>query len=181
MAARFGVWAARLCTTMRLSTTDMYAFQALAYLAMDGHGAWVPGEAISAATGVAQPYLARVLATLVGSGIVKSKKGAGGGYALARAAVDINLRDVLRAVDGPVAPLACVSLKWRVRCPEEWRCHARSAIWEKVRDGILEVLSAVSVEDLAVDFRRGVRYQACLERLLSPRAGSPSATPPEAP
>lgn len=162
---------------MRLSTTDIYALQALAHLAVEGDGDWIPGEAMSVAIGVPQPYLARVLATLGASGIVRSKKGVGGGYALARAAVDISLRDVLRAVDGPVAPLACVSLNWRVACPEEGRCHARDAIWLRVRDAILEVLATVNVADLAVDFGRGIRYHECLERLLSPRAGTTSMTP----
>lgn len=154
---------------MRLSATDIYAFQALGFLGTQPRGRWVSSEGISGATGVARPYLLRVLAVLHGRGLVASKKGAGGGYALARPAGEISLRDVLRAVDGPVAPLACVSLNWRVPCREEARCHARGAVWERVRDRLLEVLADVSVEDLATDFRHGVLYDACLDHLLSPR------------
>ena len=84
---------------------------------------------ISEATSVHRPYLVRILATLSSNEIITSKKGTGGGYALAKPAKDINLRDVMRAIDGPVAPLSCVSLKWGKDCPEQDRCHARSHIW----------------------------------------------------
>jgi len=165
---------------MRLSATDIYAFQALGYLATRPAGRWSASETISQATGVARPYLLRVLGMLGNRGIVHSKKGSGGGYALARPAQDISLRDVMRAVDGPVAPLACVSLNWRVSCPDEDRCHVRGSVWEKVRDRLLEALADVTVEDLAVDARQGVSYDECLGHLLSPRAGPP-LTPAEAP
>lgn len=165
---------------MRLSATDIYAFQALGFLATRPQGEWVPSNAISEATGVARPYLLHVLATLTNRGIVTSKKGAGGGYGLARPASDITLGDVMRAVDGPVSPLACVSLNWRVACAEQARCHVRGGVWERVRDRLLEVLAEVSVEDLAEDFRRGVGYDACLDHLLGPRTGRASTAAPEA-
>ncbi|UCH25133.1 MAG: Rrf2 family transcriptional regulator [Trueperaceae bacterium] len=155
---------------MRLSATDIYAFQALGYLGTQPRERWVASEDISEATGVARPYLVRILATLTNNQIVVSKKGSGGGYALSRDARDINLRDVMRAIDGPVAPLSCVSLKWHASCSEESRCHVRSAVWERVRDALLEVLAAVTIEDLASDFRQGVNYRLCLEHLLRPSA-----------
>lgn len=153
---------------MRLSATDVYAFQALGYLATQPSGQWRGSDAISEATGVARPYLVRVLATLVGSGIVHSKKGAGGGYALSRPAAEIDLRHVMRAIDGPVAPLSCVSLNWHEDCVVEDRCHARGTIWARVRDAVLDALSAVSVADLGRDFEQGINYRPCLDHLLRP-------------
>ena len=153
---------------MRLSATDIYAFQALGFLGTQPPGRWVGSDEISEATGVVRPYLMRVLAQLSSKNIVTSKKGTGGGYALAREAALINLRDVVRAIDGPVAPLSCVSLNWHVDCPEEGRCHARSAVWERVRDAMLAALSEVSVADLATDFEQGVSYGLCLSHLLRP-------------
>jgi len=154
---------------MRLSATDIYAFQALGYLGTHPLGRWVGSDAISAATGVTRPYLVRILATLTASGLVVSKKGAGGGYALADAPANLNLRDVMRAIDGPVAPLSCVSLNWHEDCPEQERCRARERVWMRVRDAMLEVLAGMSVADLAEDFRQGVTYAPCLGHLLSPR------------
>ncbi len=155
---------------MRLSTTDIYAFQALAFLGTQALEKWVGSDEISEATGIARPYLVRILATLSNNDIIASKKGTGGGYALAKEASKLNLRDVMRAIDGPVAPLSCVSLKWGEACIEETRCHARSTIWLKVRDAMLAVLAQVSVADLAQDFQQGVSYAHCLEHLLSPNA-----------
>lgn len=155
---------------MRLSTTDIYAFQALGFLGTHPPGRWVGSDEISRATGIARPYLMRVLAQLSSRGVVSSKKGTGGGYALADRAERINLRDVMRAIDGPVAPLSCISLNWHVPCPEEGRCHARTAVWQRVRDALLEALSEVSVADLAADFAQGVTYEPCLSHLLKPNA-----------
>lgn len=151
---------------MRLSTTDIYALQALGYLGTQPEHQWVGSETISEATGIARPYLVRILATLTQRDIVVSKKGLGGGYALARSAKHINLRDVMRAINGPVAPLSCVSLRWYKPCPVEARCHARSAVWQRVRDAMLAALAEMTVEDLAIDFAQGISYHECLEHLL---------------
>lgn len=153
---------------MRLSTTDIYALKALGYLGMQPISRYVGSEEISQATGVRRTYLVRILAALVSHGLVVSKKGAGGGYTLPRDPAEINLRDVLRAVDGPIAPLSCVSLNWPKACILEPRCHARNRVWLKVRDAVLEALGQVSVADLAEDFRQDIRYGECLEHLLHP-------------
>jgi Rrf2 family protein len=160
---------------MRLSATDIYAFQALGFLGTQERDRWVASDDISEATGVARPYLVRILATLSGRGIVSSKKGTGGGYALAHPAEEINLKDVVRAIDGPVAPLSCVSLNWHKDCPEQERCHVRDSVWTRVRDAMLAALGTVTVEDLAIDFRQGVGYEHCLDHLLSPNAPAPDS------
>ncbi len=155
---------------MRLSTTDVYAFQALGFLGTQPRDRWVGSDDISRATGIARPYLVRILATLSNSNIILSKKGTGGGYALSRDPREITLRDVMRAIDGPVAPLSCVSLNWHSQCVEEERCHARANVWLRVRDALLEILADVTVEDLATDFQLGVTYRECLNHLLRPNA-----------
>lgn len=153
---------------MRLSTTDIYAFQSLGFLGTQPPGRWVGSDGISEATGIARPYLVRILATLTHTGIISSKKGTGGGYALSRKATDITLRDVMRAIDGPVAPLSCVSLNWPKPCEVEDRCHARGRVWRKVRDALLAALAEVTVADLAEDFEQDINYRLCLDHLLSP-------------
>jgi Rrf2 family cysteine metabolism transcriptional repressor len=155
---------------MRLSTTDIYAFQALGYLGTQPLDRWVGSDEISEATGIARPYLVRILAVLTHKKIIVSKKGTGGGYALIAEASSINLRDVMRAIDGPVAPLSCVSLNWGESCLVEDRCNARLGIWLKIRDAMLEILAQVSVADLAQDFEQGITYELCLGHLLSPNA-----------
>ncbi|MDZ7704104.1 MAG: Rrf2 family transcriptional regulator [Trueperaceae bacterium] len=153
---------------MRLSTTDIYTFQALGYLGTKSTDTWTSSDEISRATKVGRPYLVRILAQLSAKGVVTSKKGTGGGYALVREAYEITLKEVMRAIDGPVAPLSCVSLNWHKSCVEEDRCHARTSVWQRVRDAMLEVLADVTVADLARDFEQGVNYQPCLDHLLRP-------------
>ena len=153
---------------MRLSATDVYAFQALGYLGSQPRERLVGSDEISEATGVARPYLVRILATLSTTGIVTSKKGTGGGYTLARPAGEITLRDVMRAIDGPVAPLSCISLHWHQPCRVEDRCHARNHVWRRVRDALLAALAEVTVADLATDFEQQISYRLCLDHLLSP-------------
>jgi Rrf2 family transcriptional regulator, cysteine metabolism repressor len=153
---------------MRLSNTDVYAFKALAHLGTLTPGTWAHGDEIAQATNVPKPYLVRLLAALSGQGIVTGRKGAGGGYALARPAAEIPLTDVMRAMDGPVAALSCVSRNWHKDCPEEARCHARSRVWLRIRDAILGVLEDTSVADLVEDAQRGVDYANCLDHLLRP-------------
>lgn len=153
---------------MRLSNTDIYALKALGYLGTQPAGTYVGSEDLSEATGVRRTYLVRILAALANHGLIASKKGVGGGYALPQRPEEINLRDVIRAVEGPIAPLSCVSLNWPKSCTEERRCHARSRVWMRVRDAMLEVLSQATVADLADDFRQGVDYTLCLEHLLHP-------------
>ncbi len=153
---------------MRLSITDVHAFRALGYLGTRPLDDLTGSDEISEATGVARPYLVRVLATLVASGIVRSRKGVNGGYALARPAEEINLREVMRAIDGPIAPLSCVSLNWFNPCPEADRCHARTAVYQRLRDVMLDALSQITVAELAVDVAAGVDYRQCALHVLSP-------------
>lgn len=176
---------------MRLSATDVYAFQALGYLGLQ-HGLppvtdpsttespsgqagiqaarWISSDEISEATGIHRPYLVRILAALTAKGVVKSKKGIGGGYVLARKPQLISLCEVVRAIDGPVAPLSCISLNWHEECVEQERCHARNTIYTRMRDAMLAVLQEFSVHDLVIDARQGVSYGHCLGHLLKPNA-----------
>lgn len=155
---------------MRLSSTDIYAFQALGYLGLQDPTRWVSSDEISEKTRVARPYLVRILAMLSGKGVVKSKKGIGGGYALARKPQLISLCEVVRAVDGPVAPLSCISLNWHEDCVEQERCHARNTVYQRMRDAMLGVLQEFSVADLVMDAKQEVDYGHCLNHLLRPNA-----------
>jgi len=154
---------------MRLSTTDIYAFHALGYLATQPSQRWASSDTISRATGIARPYLLQVLAALVNAEVVASKKGTGGGYALTRPPQQIDLQTVVRAIDGPIAPLSCVSLNWYHPCPEEPRCHARTTVYQRLRDAMLATLADMTVADLARDTAAGVDYRHCAEHLLTPR------------
>ena len=88
---------------MRVSTRGDYASRALLSLAL--HGAETPTSVrdIAVRTALPQPYLEQILLALKGAGLVRSKRGVGGGYVLARPPEEISLAQIVSAVDGPIA------------------------------------------------------------------------------
>lgn len=153
---------------MRLSTTDIYVLKALGYLGAQDRERFVGSEEISKGVGVNRTYLVRLLAALSGHGLVESKKGVGGGYRLPRPPQDIGLLEVMRAVDGPIAPLSCVSLNWPKACECQNQCNVRNKVWLQIRNAVIAVLSQATVADLATDFGNGLDYGLCLDHLLHP-------------
>ena len=88
---------------MRVSTRGDYASRALLSLALNsGDGVPTSVRDIADRTGLPQPYLEQILLALKGAGIVRSKRGVGGGYVLARPASEITLAEIVSAVDGPI-------------------------------------------------------------------------------
>ena len=88
---------------MRVSTRGDYASRALLSLALHSDSAPTSVREIAERTALPQPYLEQILLALKGAGLVRSKRGVGGGYVLARAPSDIKLSDIVRAVDGPIS------------------------------------------------------------------------------
>lgn len=89
---------------MRVSTRGDYACRALLSLALhsDETGPTSVRD-IAERTGLPQPYLEQILLALKGAGLVRSKRGVGGGYVLARSPEDIRLSEIVSAVDGPIS------------------------------------------------------------------------------
>ncbi len=91
---------------MRVSTRGDYACRALLSLSLHNQTAAAihPTSVrdIADRTGLPQPYLEQILLALKGAGLVRSKRGVGGGYVLARSPEDIRLSDIVSAVDGPI-------------------------------------------------------------------------------
>jgi Rrf2 family iron-sulfur cluster assembly transcriptional regulator len=90
---------------MKVSTRGDYAARALLSLALHGSERPTSVKEIAERTGLPQPYLEQILLAVKGAGLVRSKRGVGGGYVLARAPEDISLADILAAVDGPLTAL----------------------------------------------------------------------------
>ncbi|MCY3617129.1 MAG: Rrf2 family transcriptional regulator [Acidimicrobiaceae bacterium] len=88
---------------MRVSTRGDYASRALLSLALHSDSAPTSVREIAERTALPQPYLEQILLALKGAGLVRSKRGVGGGYVLARDPSDIKLSDIVRAVDGPIS------------------------------------------------------------------------------
>jgi len=89
---------------MRVSTRGDYACRALLSLALHADEAGPTSvRDIAERTALPQPYLEQILLALKGAGLVRSKRGVGGGYVLARSPSDIRLSEIVSAVDGPIS------------------------------------------------------------------------------
>jgi Rrf2 family iron-sulfur cluster assembly transcriptional regulator len=90
---------------VKVSTRGDYAARALLSLALHASDRPTSVKEIAERTNLPQPYLEQILLLLKGAGLVGSKRGVGGGYVLARPPAQINLADILAAVDGPLTTL----------------------------------------------------------------------------
>lgn len=106
-------------------------------------------QTISSAQNIPKRFLEQILNELKAAGILESKRGIAGGYRLGRPPEQITLAEVIRLIEGPLAPVGCVSEKFyeRCSCPSEEKCGIRS-IMKEVRDAIVKVLEGVTVAQL---------------------------------
>jgi len=127
-----------------------YALRALCTLAMHPERVQ-PARSLSAAAHIPEKFLENILVELRNAGFVQSRRGLQGGHSLARPAGDIMLGDVIRAIDGPIAPLRCASLsayKPCDDCPDPQRCALRELMGD-VRSAMSGVLDQRSLLSLA--------------------------------
>lgn len=130
---------------MRVSAKADYAVRAAAELAAASGRRPLKRDEISAAQGIPSKFLETIMLELKHAGIVKSTRGAGGGYSLARPAADISVADVIRAVDGPMATVRGE----RVEVVEyEGAARALRDVWVAVRASLRRVLETTSLQDL---------------------------------
>lgn len=101
-----------------ISQKAKYAFKALFQLAAQPPGASMQIEEIARGAAVPRRFLEHILLDLKSRGMVASRRGRAGGYLLVRPATETTIGDVLRAIDGPIAPLPCISRTAYRRCED---------------------------------------------------------------
>ncbi|HOA35036.1 MAG TPA: Rrf2 family transcriptional regulator [Bacillota bacterium] len=135
---------------MKLSARVEYGVRAMAVLALhDGLGPLSLKE-IAKSEKISYQFLEQIFPDLRKAGLVGSVRGARGGYYLARPPEQINIGDIVRAVEGPIAPVDCLADDNAGRepcCHRGEACRTRH-VWEKLRDRINEVLDSVYLNDL---------------------------------
>lgn len=134
---------------MRVSSKGDYACRALLSLALhlDEPGPTSVRD-IAERTGLPQPYLEQILLALKGAGLVKSKRGVGGGYVLARPPAEISLAQIVSAVDGPIQAGDFGEPHTDGACDHEGQC-VLLAIWADVGATMRAMLQDYSLADLA--------------------------------
>jgi Rrf2 family cysteine metabolism transcriptional repressor len=132
---------------MRLSTKGEYASRAMLELSRRYADGPVHSREISKAQEIPQGFLEQILLLLKRAGYLKSRKGRSGGYVLAKPPEAINVAEVIRVMDGPLAPIDCVSVMAHEPCPMENTCGLRW-LWKEVRDSVAGILERTTFADL---------------------------------
>src|SRR5512134_1644783 len=138
---------------MRLSKRGEYGLRAMITLAetsqLDGSPAMMQIKEISQREQISPKFLEQILLTLKNAGLLHSKMGIGGGYYLARPGREITLGQIFRVLDGPVAPIKCVSqMAYEpCGCPDEQTCGLRLVMGD-VRNAIADILDNTSLADV---------------------------------
>ena len=141
---------------VKVSTRGDYASRALLSLAMhlgeEGEGPTSVRD-IAERTGLPQPYLEQILLALKGAGLVRSKRGVGGGYVLARDPREIPLSAIVSAVDGPIVAGDFGEPHTNGACDHEGQC-VLLAVWADVGEHMRRYLEALTLADI-VTMARG--------------------------
>jgi Rrf2 family iron-sulfur cluster assembly transcriptional regulator len=133
---------------VKVSTRGDYAARALLSLALHGSDTPTSVKEIAERTNLPQPYLEQILLAVKGAGLVRSKRGVGGGYVLARPPEEISLAQILAAVDGPLTSL-----------PDEHdHCEGHCVlqeVWIELSEETSKVLDRFTLADLVTRTRTG--------------------------
>ncbi len=140
---------------MKLSLRGEYALRALVVLGLNYDQRVLRIQTISEQQNIPKRFLEQILNDLKSAGVVESRRGVAGGYRLSKPPEQISLALVIRHIEGPLAPVSCVSEKFysRCTCPDESKCGIRS-IMKEVRDAIVNILEGVSVAELCQRVRQ---------------------------
>jgi Rrf2 family cysteine metabolism transcriptional repressor len=132
---------------VRISAKELYGLRAISEFARHyGQGPLSLSE-VARTQGISQAYLEQIAIDLRRAGVLESRRGAQGGYMLARAPEATTAGDVIRALEGAILPVQCMVDQKCVPCSREEGCTARG-IWEQVRDRLVETLDSISLADL---------------------------------
>lgn len=145
-----------------LSQKAKYALKALFHLAGHPSGQLVQVADIAEAENVPKKFLELILLQLKSQGLVYSLRGKNGGYALARPPSQIMVGQIIRIIDGPLAPLPCASLSGYRKCDDcndENACAVR-AVMRRVRDAMAEIVDKTTLADALATSRFGARAAA---------------------
>ncbi len=135
---------------MKLSTRSEYACLALIDLAQHRDDGFVPTPLIAERQGVPRQYLEQILLILKRAGYVRSRRGTGGGYRLARDASSISMAQVIRLLDGALAPVESVSRYFYEPTPIS-RNARLLAVFGEIRDFVSDKLESTTFADLSAD------------------------------
>lgn len=139
---------------MKFSTRGRYGVQVMVDLAQNMEHGPTSLRSIADRQKLSEHYLEQLVPELRKAGLVKSIRGSQGGYILAKQPEDIYVGDIIRILEGPIAPVECVEQDDTNCCEKTDFCVTRE-VWLKVRDSINDVVDSISLADLVKDAEKG--------------------------
>ena len=133
-----------------LSKKAKYALKALLYLTKNADKGLVLISEIATAERIPRKFLEAILVDLKTQGVLQSTRGKNGGYSLAKNPAQVSVGNIVRMIDGPLAPIPCVSHLYYRKCDEcldEETCEIR-LVMKKVRDATAAILDTTYLADL---------------------------------
>ena len=138
---------------MKLSTKGRYGLRALIDLAQYRKDAPVSIMSISSRQELSERYLEQLMSMLKKAGLVKSIRGAAGGYILAKPADEISVGDVLRALEGSLEPVDCAGLDPEGSCKAADSCVTKY-VWQRINESINRTVDEIMLSQLVEESRK---------------------------
>lgn len=136
---------------MKLSTKGRYGLKAMFELALHYGEGPLPLRNIAESQGISEHYLEQLIAVLKKNGLAASVRGAQGGYLLKNNPQNITVGDVIRALEGDIAPSDCVLDENIGKCIKEDYCVTKN-VWIKIRNSINDVIDSITLQDMVDDY-----------------------------
>lgn len=138
---------------MKLSTKGRYGLRAMVDLAVFSSGEHVALNSIAERQGISTNYLEQVFATLRKAGLVKSVKGAQGGYVLSQKPDDLKVGTILRTLEGKLSIIDESAENSGTDISSIQKC-IKANVWDKIDSCLNELVDSITLEDLAEDYRK---------------------------
>jgi Rrf2 family protein len=132
---------------MKFSTKARYGLRAMIELALHYNQGPISVKNIAEHQDLSEAYLEQLMSFLTKSGLAKSIRGVQGGYLLTRAPSNIQIGEIIRALDGPLIPVECVNREDPLICDKYNECVSR-IVWERVRNVLEEALDTLTLQNL---------------------------------
>ncbi len=144
---------------MKISTKGRYALRVMIDIAANSDGRCIPIKEISKRQEISEKYLEQIFTVLSRSGFLRSTRGAQGGYTLTRDPAEYTVGMILRALEGNLAPVDCVSQgqlpgdpPGGLPCPRAEQCVTWE-VWAQIRDAVNSVVDHITLADLVQRYR----------------------------
>lgn len=138
---------------MKLSTKGRYGVKAMFDLALHANGNPIPLRMVAQRQDISESYLEQLISGLRKAGLVKSIRGAQGGYMLATSPDKITVGQIIRVLEGSMAPADCVVEDDFDNCEKAEGCVIR-IVWERIRDSINEVVDSITLQDMLENYNK---------------------------